>query len=351
MHGMTTREIARTAACSLLLPVGLMRYLLTGRTGSRTYQALIWMYCATGGWSNAMLSWVISKSKPSRTLASPSGVLGELTIERSQQYTEQLRRDGYVLFERALPEDACDRLLQFATTTPTKTRRMDTDGAEFVAGTQMYSGGPPSAVRYDYNTVDLVNNADIQDLLTDPSLLHLAQRYLRCQPVADVLSMWWHTNYHSAPDSEAAQFYHYDMDRIKWFKVFIYLTDVGPNNGPHSFVAGSHRRGGIPWRLRRKGYVRLTDDEVVECYASQRRLQLSAPRGSIIIEDTRGLHKGNAVVSDPRLILQLQFSNSLFGATYPAAQLSTIHSSKSREYFRQWPRVFRQYVSKDQTHQ
>jgi hypothetical protein len=306
------------------------------------------MFCVTGGASNTAMSWFVSKTHPPKTLENPSGVLGELSGELSQHYAEKLRREGYVIFERALPEDACDRLLQFAATTHTKARRMDTDDAEFVAPTRIYSGGTPSAVRYDYDTQDLINNADVQELLTDQSILHLAQSYLGCQPIADVLSMWWHTNYHSEPDSEAAQFYHFDMDRLKWLKVFVYLTDVGPDNGPHSFVAGSHRKNGIPWPLRRKGYVRLTDTEVAEHYEPQRCLQVSAPRGSIIVEDTSGLHKGNAVVADPRLILQLQFSNSLFGATYPSAQLSTIHSPKTRECLRKRPRVFRQYLSKDQ---
>ena len=42
-------------------------------------------------------------------------------------------------------------------------------------------------------------------------------------------------------DSEAAQMFHFDLDRIKWLKFFIYLTDVKINSGPHVYVSGTHK--------------------------------------------------------------------------------------------------------------
>jgi ectoine hydroxylase-related dioxygenase (phytanoyl-CoA dioxygenase family) len=184
----------------------------------------------------------------------------------------------------------------------------------------------------------------VQKLLADESLLHLAQEYLGCIPIADVLSMWWHTNFHNQPDSEAAQFFHFDMDRIKWIKIFIYLTDVGVENGPHSFVRGSHRTGGIPHDLLRRGYARLTDEEVVARYPESDILSFTAPKGSIIIEDTRGLHKGVNVQGAPRLILQLQFSNSLFGAKSPGAKFNNIISPELKRVLEVAPSIYSQYI-------
>ena len=40
-----------------------------------------------------------------------------------------------------------------------------------------------------------------------------------------------------------------------------------------------------------------------------------------MVEDTRGLHKGKHVSRGDRLVLQLQFSNSLFGMSYPDAKI------------------------------
>ena len=33
-----------------------------------------------------------------------------------------------------------------------------------------------------------------------------------------------------------AQYYHYDLDFEKFFKVFIYFDDVSKDSGPHSFI-------------------------------------------------------------------------------------------------------------------
>src|SRR6185503_13469174 len=114
----------------------------------------------------------------------------------------------------------------------------------------------------------------------------------------------------------AGQLYHFDMDRIKWLKFFIYLTDVEAANGPHCFVRGSHRTHGIPSSLLSKGYARIRDAEVFQYYARETEVRFVAPRGTVIAEDTRGLHKGMEVLSGDRLMLQLQLSNSLFGAPY-----------------------------------
>ena len=290
-----------------------------------------------------MLSWAISRLNPRSAAGGAVGVLGDLSGPTGRGFAENLRRDGYVVFQRAMPAEVCDRLRAFADCTPTKVRRMDGEAAAG-SSTVLFKGERPAAVRYDYDTDDLLDNPDVQDLLADRSLLKLAEEYLGCQPVADVLSMWWHTNFHAQPDSEAAQFYHFDMDRIKWLKVFVYLTDVGPANGPHSFVACSHRNGGIPWHMRRKGYVRLDDDEVIGHYGAERCKHVTAPRGSIIVEDTRGLHKGNTVSADPRLVLQLQFSNSLFGGYYPPSRITSIQSPTLRQQLQERPKIYRQYT-------
>jgi Phytanoyl-CoA dioxygenase (PhyH) len=338
------KEILRTLACLIVLPWGLLFYAMTGKTSSKAYQAFIWMFCVTAGRSNAFLSWVVSRLHPATPINGATGVLGDMSGPARETCVEKLRRDGYVVFERALPPAACDRLLHFARTTPSKIRRMDGEAGMSTVRVALFDGNDPVAVRYDYDPAALLDNEDIQSLLADRSLLRLAQAYLGSEPVADVLSMWWHTNHHSQPDSGAAQYYHFDMDRIKWFKVFIYLTDVGPRNGPHSFVVGSHRNGGIPWPLRRKGYVRLMDDEVAAEFGSERCLHLTAPSGSIIVEDTRGLHKGNSVQGEPRLILQLQFSNSLFGGYYPPARIGKVQSLDLRVRLSEMPAVYRQYI-------
>jgi ectoine hydroxylase-related dioxygenase (phytanoyl-CoA dioxygenase family) len=143
---------------------------------------------------------------------------------------------------------------------------------------------------------------------------------------------------------EAAQFFHFDMDRPKWLKFFIYLTDVGTENGPHTFVSGSQRTGGIPRELLRKGYSRMSDEEVLAFYPPQDVVEFAAPRGTIIAEDTRGLHKGKHVHSGDRLVLQLQFSNSMFGGSYERARFGEPRIEPLRRQIEQYPSVYSAYL-------
>ena len=341
--GIRLQDVLRTLVSLVILPIGLIAYAITGKTTPRTYQAFVWMFCATGGRSNRWLARLAGWRRPAAAPQHVAGVLGELTPESTARIVSSLHREGRVVFERALPPEVCDRLHAFACSTPAKVRPMDGQAAPKAPRTASFDGHRPEAVRYDYDPAVLLDNADVQELIADPTLLQVAQGYLGSEPVADVLSMWWHTNAHDKPDAEAAQYYHFDLDRIAWLKVFVYLTDVGPDNGPHSFVLGSHQPGAIPWSLLRKGYARLEDGEVEAMYGRERCLEMSAPRGSIIIEDTRGLHKGNAVRGAPRLILQLQLSNSLFGGAYPPARIAIVRSSALRKALAERPAVFRAF--------
>ncbi len=325
------------------LPWGLWRYLATGLTPYVSYQSMIWLFCATGGRFNDWMSWCIAKRRPPVTLPNTSGVLGALDAPHCAELGERLRRDGYVVFPSALPADVCDRLQAFAAHTPATIRPMDGQSADMTRQA-LYEPSNPQAVRYDYQPSGLLDQTDVQDLLADPSLLALMQEYLGCAPKADVLSMWWHTAFQDHPDSKAAQYFHFDMDRFKWLKVFIYLTDVGPDNGPHAFVRGSHRTGAIPQHILDRGYVRITDDEVAANYLAEDIMTFTAPRGSIIVEDTRGLHKGVHVRDGARLILQLQFSNSLFGTNYPTARMSKVTSPRMRLMLERAPDIYSQYT-------
>jgi hypothetical protein len=308
---------------------------------------MVGLFCMTGGTSNDALSRLVSLLYPPYRLTDMNGVLGDLGAEDVSKIIRQVDQKGYYVFERRLPSHLCDRLLQFALTHRCFQRGMsDAPGPADTREVPRYPRENPGGVRYDFSAADVIDNLDVQGLMADRSILAVAQSYLRCKPIIDVMSMWWHTAYSKVADKEAAQFWHFDMDRIKWLKFFIYLTDVGPDNGPHSFVEGSHRTGGIPDSLRLKGYVRLTDEEVEACYPRDRFIEFTAPRGTVIAEDTRGLHKGKPVQRGDRLVLQLQFSNSLFGGYYPPSRFARVESPELQAMIRHCSRLYSNYSSK-----
>jgi hypothetical protein len=338
------RRIVGTAMAILRLLVGSLAFVGTGRTPQMAYQSMIRLFMLTGGWSNDVAAKWLSVLHPPRRTRSASGVLGNLDAATLDRHDSQLRSDGYALFERALPDDLCERLLAFALRQPAKVRVSDA-GPKAPAEEIVYDRPNPRGIIYDFHPQVLVNQPDFQRLMADTSILALAERYLGATPVLDTVNLWWTAKQGAVPDSNAAQLWHFDMDRVRWVKFFMYLTDVTPQSGPHCFVAGSHCTGGIPKRLRDKGYVRLTDEDVAREYKAEAIKTICAPRGSILVEDTRGLHKGLPVLSGDRLMLEFEFSNSLFGGNpVNTASLTTFRDPQFEQFVAAHPRLFKRWL-------
>jgi hypothetical protein len=337
-------RLAKGLLYAARLCAGLAVYVFRGKTPAFGHFGMVALFCLTNGRSNDFLSRLIGFVKRPYRFDKANGVLGNLSSKSDlAPKLEQLRSRGYCVFAECVPQETCDRLLQFALSQPCKSRVMD-GGNRSGSDDVTYPRNTPNAVRYEFETQQLLGNEDVQRLLADLSIAALAQGYLGARPTIDVLAMWWHTAYSKSPDSEAAQYFHFDMDRPKWLKFFIYLTDVKTENGPHTFVAGSHRTGGMPSNLLSKGYVRLQDSEVAEAFNRSDIIEFAAPRGTIIAEDTRGLHKGKHVEEGDRLVLQIQFSNSLFGAIGPNAKLAHEMTAELRDTSRRYPSLYAAYL-------
>lgn len=334
------------------LLTGLRLFNKEGKTPEPAYQAMIRMFCLTGGWSRDFLAARTARRFPKYRM-SAADLQNGLLQDPIDEVITHLNNEGYYVFQSRIPDDICDRLLSFATSTPARIRLMDKElaiagddiGNNTYGDAVIYDRSRPVCIRYDFWSQDLIDNPDVQKLMADMSFVSVAQEYLGASPVLDVVSMWWHTAYSSVPDKAAAQYFHFDMDRIKWLKFFIYLTDVDSDAGPHTFIRGSHKRGGIPLGLRSAGYARLSDDEVRKYYDDKDFIEFNAPRGTIIAEDTSGLHKGKHVLKGDRLLLQMQFSVSLFGTEYrdEKASLSAVNDELARR-ISHYPRLYSRYT-------
>jgi hypothetical protein len=324
--------------------LGSAAFLKNGRTPGFAYQSMLQLFCATGGASNDAISAMVSAVRRPYSLSNSGGVLGDLSSEDVDAIGADLRLRGYHVFKERLSDDLCDKLLEFATTAPCIRRQMDGETGDDII-VPCYPRERPDAIRYEFSEQDLINNILVQKLMADRSIIAVAQNYLQAQPIVDVVTMWWNAA-SARPDKQAAQFWHFDMDRIKWLKFFVYLTDVGSENGPHSFVEGSHRTGGISPKLLEKGYSRLADEEVNGSYPAEKFVEFTAPRGTILAEDTRGLHKGKHVTKGDRLMFQMQFSNSLFGGDYPISRLTRVSCGELAQMIKAYPRLYSNYVQR-----
>ena len=170
----------------------------------------------------------------------------------------------------------------------------------------------PLAVKYSVDTNTVLMNATVRKMLLDRGLLQVAQEYLGSTPIVDIVTAWY--SFPTAnPSHEAAQFFHFDLDRVRWLKAFFLLTDQTIETGAHVYIPGTQRDGGIASDLLAKGYTRLQDPDVENFYPKDTWKSMVAPAGSILLEDTRGLHKGISLKRDHRLMLQFEYAQTLFG--------------------------------------
>jgi hypothetical protein len=187
----------------------------------------------------------------------------------------------------------------------------------------------------------LMQNRQILHLWIDPFFLKIAERFFGSAPVLDfvvgMITNAGETN--AARMSQDAMYYHCDKDRIRWLKAFIYLDDVGPDNGPHTYIAGSQRRR----LIARDG--RYTDAEVRSVSPPGSERTITGPRGTFFLADTSCLHKGSAVRSGLRRLLQFEWANSLFGAAVSKVSLETFRQhGLSTAFVTKYPRLFARFV-------
>ncbi|HEX4450481.1 MAG TPA: phytanoyl-CoA dioxygenase family protein [Kofleriaceae bacterium] len=338
---MTLIERALDLRDATYLTSGLAYYMLCGDTPERAYQSMVRLFCRTRGRSNDLVSRAVSALRPPKSLPCHDGVLGTLTDEHRMAIRDALDRDGFYVFDQLLPASVCDRLLALASSVPSVAQNAAPDGGDTNI---VYDRAAPRAVRYELRPDDLLADAAVQELVADWSILTVAQDYLRAAPIFDIVTMWWHTAFRDHPDARAAQFYHFDMDRPRWLKFFFYLTDVGPDNGPHRFIRGSHRTDGIARELLARGYARIDDADVARHYSASEHVCFIGHRGTIIAEDTRGLHKGQHVFRGDRLVFQLELTNTLFGGRLARMRLPTDPATPLRERIQRYPRTYSAFV-------
>ncbi|MBI3529704.1 MAG: phytanoyl-CoA dioxygenase family protein [Betaproteobacteria bacterium] len=317
---------------------GALIHALRGETPRTAQQALVNLFVMSQGRTNDFLAWVLSIRHSPYVLPQSSGVLGNLTPQDLAKIQEKLEIDGYYVFENCLPADFCERIVR-----QTLKANCLVLGDEFVAQPEKvydrYNRESPYAPKYILTEDDTSDIPEVQQLLSDLSLITVAQNYLKSKPIFTGLSLWWSAPVKNSPDANAAQQFHFDMERIRWLRYFIYLTDVTKYSGPHCFIKGSHRSGAIPAALLKPGYVRQTDETILESFGQEAYREFIGPRGTIVAEDSRGFHKGLMPAKGDRLLLAFEISNSTFGAN-KRHLIRRIHVPQFGELAKKYPRVY-----------
>jgi len=174
-----------------------------------------------------------------------------------------------------------------------------------------------------YRLEDIVEAPHLIELANSPALLAVAERYLGCTPTLYSLNAWWSFNGQERP-AEVSQTFHRDLDDFRFCTLFVYLTDVDDESGPHVYVRRTHRHALLEQEMARakasalerldapirdavirgaltRGQGYKLDSAVLGLLGHLVEI-VTGPAGSGLIADTYGFHMGIPPVNRARLI-------------------------------------------------
>ena len=168
-----------------------------------------------------------------------------------------------------------------------------------------------------YRLPDIIQAPYLIELANRDDILSLMEAYLGCVPSIYSMNAFW-----TFPDPPALipglQTYHRDHDDFRFCTMFVFLTDTAPGDGAHFYVRGSHRVDLVERRLKAKAPESAAmhlqalfaksaaiADATVDLMDPQIDT-VSGPAGTVLLEDTLGLHKGQ-VPKAPRLLAWIRY--------------------------------------------
>jgi hypothetical protein len=159
----------------------------------------------------------------------------------------------------------------------------------------------PSGVHVaHFDQADVVNAPHFLSIANNPVVLSSVSRALGAKPTISCMVGWWSIAH--GEGAQHAELFHRDVDDLRFIKLFIYLSDVDEESGPHVFVQGTHKINKLT------AIRRLSNDEVANEFGAENILRFTGPAGTAFLENTYGIHRGVPPSKRPRLVFQVLYS-------------------------------------------
>lgn len=217
-----------------------------------------------------------------------------LTYSKTTNY-KFLKENGYVIFDNKLKDYEISHAIQ-------EIEKMELfDPYDLSDGNSFRHDSPNSETHVGYvkEAKELLNLPLVKSIIENEEINGIIASYLgNAFKIINIASWYTFGNQKSGKEGEL---FHRDIDNIAWLKLFVYLTDVEMSNGAHAYIPKSHRS------LKGLFFKRYRDDEAEQKFGKIK--WMLGKKGTIILEDTFGIHKGQHIIEDRhRLILQLQYA-------------------------------------------
>ena len=295
--------------------IGFIYYSLFKKTPSFFFQSYVRSYCFTNGLISEILSKIIifkNKKKINNNFSS--------TYKKNEDLLEiknLLKKKGYYVFEEKLEKNIVSKIHEF--TLQNDCFFYDNKGNKKSA--KYNNEIKKNSSKFYYNQSQIFNIPEINNIIFDPFIIDICENYFDAPAYLSNIDMWWSPvkkklKIENEIANRSAQYFHFDLDRIKWLKLFIYLTDTKLESGPHEYVEGTHGFSNKDKNLLNSGYQRIEEDLIYKKYNEKRIKKILGERGTMFIGDTSAFHRGALPKKEDRLLLVIEYSNSLFGGEY-----------------------------------
>jgi hypothetical protein len=138
----------------------------------------------------------------------------------------------------------------------------------------------------------------------DPKIVGVAKRYLGVEPILYATRIYWtfpRSNRAKLTNSPDIRQFHYDVNDFKSLTVFVYLTDVDIDCGPHVVIEGTHGKKSLKQLIN----PYLKEDLANKAYG-KRIKAITGEKGTLFFEDLTCYHQ-HATGTKPRLVLTINY--------------------------------------------
>ncbi len=301
----------------LLILVGLAASSRVGHTPEVSHLAFIRMYCKTNGIFQEIMAAFSAQSNPKMDTNIQRSMFKAVIRSDLVKALSNLNIDGYTVWPELLQERFINEFIAASCQQSQWSLISESDITSFFYGNIADCKHPYVKASKKLN----LNDALLKQIAYDGKLKLVVDSYLGYSSILRSAQLWiTRVSPTNAASSEAAQMYHYDLDTVKWLKVFIYLSDVDIDAGPHCALPGTH----LPYTkhptLLSKLYSRLNDEELFAVQSQEPRV-FTGKTGTIIIGDTKAYHKGLPVKCGERVLVQLLYSCSNFSLSFGSEKI------------------------------
>jgi hypothetical protein len=238
---------------------------------------------------DAVANYIAARRRPSYSHPLSSGTESQL---------EELNVDGLALLGHVLSREQCAELVEYFVDRDVADPYRPEQDAFRVGDTKT----PQSSHIAHHFAEDVIRAPYLLDVANSREILSLAAAFLGCKPTISYVAAWW--SFPTSLGPQQAELFHRDVDDWRFLKLFVYLTDVGENDGPHVYV----RKSAPSPKLNR--IARFTDAQVESAFGKEQIEELCSAAGGGFLENTFGVHRGLPPQTGKRLMFQVVYSLS-----------------------------------------